>query len=85
MLSLLTTLGDNISKSLNDLANISEINLFIRTMNIRFRAANTHSDNLSLRVLLFKFLKEGDRATLSKGANGQTIEIAVRSLSEACI
>lgn len=82
---MLSALSDNISKSLDDPANIGEVDLLIRSVDVRLRSANTHRDDLSLRVLLFELLEEGNRAAFSESSDSQTIEIAVRGLSEACI
>jgi hypothetical protein len=56
------------SKSLDDFTNIDKINLFVRSMNVGFRATYTESNNLSRRILSFKFLEEWNRTTLSKSA-----------------
>jgi len=54
--SLLSTLSNNVSKSLDDLADIDKVDLLIRTMNVRLGSTDTKSNNLGSRILSLKFL-----------------------------
>ncbi len=84
-LSLFSALSDNIGKSFDDPANISEIDLLIRPVNIRLRSTNSHCNDLSVRVFLFKLFEERNGSSFAKSSNSQAVEIAVRSFSESCI
>lgn len=48
------------SKSLDDLADVDEIDLLVGSMNVGLRAADTEGNNLGSGILALKFLQEGD-------------------------
>ena len=58
--SLLSTFVNDIGQSLDDLAHVNKVQLFIWSVDVGLRAAAPKSDDLCLGVLAFKFLQEWD-------------------------
>ena len=75
MNSLLARVGDDVSESLDDLADIDEVDLLVGSVNVGLWSAAAEGDNLSLWVLSLEFLEEGDRATFTEGTEGETTEV----------
>ena len=63
------------SKGLDDLADVDEVDFLIWSMNVRLRPADTEGNNLGSGILALKFLEEGDRATLTEGTELLATEV----------
>ena len=63
------------SKGLNDLADVDEVDFLIGSMNVGLRSADTEGNNLSSGILALKFLQEGNRATLTEGTQLLAAEV----------
>jgi hypothetical protein len=74
-ISLLSTLRDNMGKSLDDLAYIDEVDLLVGTMDVRLRSTNTQSNDLGSGVFALKLFKEGNGSTLTKGSDLLSLEV----------
>ena len=48
------------SKGLDDLADVDEVDFLIGSMNVRLRPADTEGNNLGSGILALKFLQEGN-------------------------
>ena len=48
------------SKGLDDLAHVYEVDLLVGSMNVGLRSADTEGNNLGSGILALKFLQEGD-------------------------
>ena len=73
------------SKGLDDLADVDEVDFLIGSMNVRLRPADTEGNNLGSGILALKFLEEGDRATLTEGTELLAAEVVLRSFFEALL
>jgi hypothetical protein len=65
------------SKGLDDLADVDEVDFLIGSMNIGLRPADTEGNNLCSGILTLKFLEEGDRATLTEGTQLLATEVVL--------
>ena len=63
------------SKGLNDLADVDEVDFLIGSMNVGLRSADTEGNNLGSGILALKFLQEGNRATLTEGTQLLAAEV----------
>jgi hypothetical protein len=72
-------------KSLDDLANIDEVDLLVGTMDVRLRSANTQSNDLGSWVFALKLFKEGNGSTLTKGSDLLSLEVLLGCLLEAIL
>jgi len=73
------------SKSLDYLANINQVNLLIGTVNVRLGAAHTKSNDLSVRVLALELLEERNGAAFTESAEGKIAEVFLGGLLEATL
>jgi hypothetical protein len=65
------------SKGLDDLADVDEVDFLIGSMNVGLRPADTEGNNLGSGILTLKFLQEGDRATLTEGTQLLATEVVL--------
>jgi len=84
-ISLLSTLSNNMSKSLDNFANINKIDLLIRAMDVRLRSTNSQSNNLGSGVFSLKFFEEWNRATFSKGSDLLTLKVLLRGFLKSVL